>query len=496
MSPFGFFGRVGLLLGILSGFSAAAGAATVEQLVKDLKPSVVNIEVSIAIGLGDDSSGASVGTGFVADSQRGLIVTNQHVSGKSPAQYKITFYNGESTKEVRLKYYDAWHDFALLQVDTSSLGFALQAVSFGSSLGLQSQDKVFLIGNNEAQNYTVLYGEVINTDVDEGDRHTGSFQVVYGNRGGSSGSPVFDSEGRVVGLHYKGTEATGFEIRIEYVRDVLERLVSEEGRPQRGDIGVVLDLMMISDAEKNYHLPDAIAEEIRSKKKDIKKMVYVERIISDSPAAGKLEPGDLVLSVDGMLIGDSLYAFDRQVDAKMGRDVSLRIVRDAKEMRIRLHAGDAEKDKIHRFALFGGAVLHDWTPMLQYKYNTTSEGVCMIQAEPGSSLSGVGNADKDAPKQRRVVIEAIDGHPTPNLETFIQEAAKLKNGDDIYLTIRDLSAYNTSAKTVPVTLDLKYFPLKVFEFSEKQLDWSEIKQGEYQGHRHKNHRTQKDTVSL
>ena len=70
-----------------SAWIPAAEAKIDQALVKKLKPTVVNISVSVAIGLHKGESGSWVGTGFIADAKRGLIVTNKHVSGQSPAHF-------------------------------------------------------------------------------------------------------------------------------------------------------------------------------------------------------------------------------------------------------------------------------------------------------------------------------------------------------------------------------------------------------------------------
>lgn len=46
---------------------------------------MVNIEVISAAALAADDVGRWVGTGWVIDAGRGLLVTNRHVSGSSPA---------------------------------------------------------------------------------------------------------------------------------------------------------------------------------------------------------------------------------------------------------------------------------------------------------------------------------------------------------------------------------------------------------------------------
>jgi S1-C subfamily serine protease len=69
-----------------------------------------------------------------------------------------------------------------------------------SSFDLKEQDEVFMIGNNEGEGYSVKYGRVVNLKLNRGDRHSAAFQTSFDRTGGSSGSPIFDVHGNVVGL--------------------------------------------------------------------------------------------------------------------------------------------------------------------------------------------------------------------------------------------------------------------------------------------------------
>lgn len=78
--------------------------------------------------------------------------------------------------------------------------FAFEEAVLTTSYDLKEQDEVFMIGNNDGEGYSVKYGRVINLHLDRGDRHSAAFQSSFDRTGGSSGSPVFDVAGNVVGL--------------------------------------------------------------------------------------------------------------------------------------------------------------------------------------------------------------------------------------------------------------------------------------------------------
>ncbi len=123
------------------------------------KPMVVNVESSTQIPFGTESKGKSKATGFIVDAERGIIATNKHVTNISPSDVKINFYNGNFT-EAKVLYYDPTHDFGFYKIDPSSLQFQLQAVTLGSGRNLKTDDQLLLIGNNEAEEYSVKFGYV------------------------------------------------------------------------------------------------------------------------------------------------------------------------------------------------------------------------------------------------------------------------------------------------------------------------------------------------
>lgn len=443
-----------------------------KALVQKLKPQVVNIAIKRSQPLGLDTPGSWVGTGFVVDARRGIIATNQHISGISPAQYTVSFFNGYSTSQVQLLHYDAWHDFAFLQVDVASLKFGLEETQLGDSQRLQELNDVFLIGNNGAQEYSVLYGQVINTHVDAGDRHSATFQVIYGNRGGSSGSPIYDLKGQVVGIHYKGDGNTGFELRVEYLKDALEyaqevadQLAQGNPKPhcRRGDLGCQLVLVKLSIAEKNLFLPGGAAERIRSTGEGIKAALMVNDTIWGSPARDNLAPGDIIVSIDGKAPGNDLYAFDKTVDARVGQKVAVEALRNGRTLNLDLEVRDAEEGKIRRFVQFAGGTLHELPQEIRRRYNIEGTGVFLSHTKPGSTLSEVGDGTNDQPDSRFVLIQAVNGSPTPNLDAFIELVSAFKNGQDINITRRDYNKMGAPLRVETLTISLQFEPLKLYE---------------------------------
>ena len=185
--------------------------------IEEYKPMVVNIETASEIVFGLESKGISFATGFIIDSERGIIATNQHVTGSSPSYVKINFHDGSFT-QARLLYYDPTHDFGFYQIDPETVLFDMKSVSLGSWRNLSIGEDLLLIGNNEKEEYSIKYGNVANLNVDKGDRHSSYLHTTFDRTGGSSGSPVWNTSGEVVAIHARGTDTSSFELPIDYLK--------------------------------------------------------------------------------------------------------------------------------------------------------------------------------------------------------------------------------------------------------------------------------------
>jgi len=384
-------------------------------------------------------------------------------------RFKIVFENGQST-DARLLHYDAWHDFALFKIDPLSIDFPLREVPLGDSFALQEQDDVLLIGNNDAQEYSVKFGKVSNLVLDKGIRHSATIQTTFDRAGGSSGSPVFNAQGEAVAIHFAGSDSTSFELRIEYLKDALDQ-IRRTGRVLRGDVGLDLKLLLVSDAEKHFHLPGPLAKKALGLRPGLKHMVAVESRVPGMPAYDAFLPGDLLLTLDGVWIEDDLYRLDRMVDEKVGSDVTFGAIRNGREFSVRLPVRDAEALKVRRFARFAGGVFQDLTPEVRLAYDVQSEGVLLTQAEKGSSMAGLGSESTSGSGRYLVLVEKVNGTPTPNLDAFVSAVRPLKDRRHVYLLVRDKNSQDTGIQALPVTLDLKFSPLEVWVLSPKDLDW-------------------------
>jgi putative serine protease PepD len=215
-------------------------------LIARVMPSVVTVH-----GTGDQ--GESLGSGFVI-APDGYILTNEHVLAEIPDKaVRITLADTTSVP-ARVVGRDPESDLAVLKVDRKNLPPAELADSDAVAVG----DEVLAIGAPLALPGTVTFGIVSALDRTIETRDTGGVQRYYAaiqtdaavNRG-SSGGPLFDMAGRVIGVNSvikslveDNQEAGNIGIAFAVPMNQAGRVASEiidTGRARRTVIGARVD---------------------------------------------------------------------------------------------------------------------------------------------------------------------------------------------------------------------------------------------------------------
>ncbi len=437
------------------------------EQIAAFKPMVVNIETASEVVFETETKGTSFATGFVVDAERGIIATNQHVTGTSPANIKINFHDGSFT-EAHILYYDPTHDFGFYKIDPTEVEFELQAVELGIWSELSLGDELLLIGNNEKEEYSIKFGRIANLNVNKGNRHSSYIHTTFDRTGGSSGSPVWNTTGEVIAIHARGTDTSSFELPIDYLIDALE-LIQNEMPIQRGEIGVDLELVSIGEAIKHFNFPDALRKEIGPSKAGTPKVIQVESLVPRTTGESFLRASDIIYRINDELIRDDLYTFDAILNQNVGKEVTLDIYRNGENLTLQVPVEDLEKKKVQRFVRFGGAVFHDITPQLRRLLYLEADGVYLPHAAAGSSFSRVGVQERNG--NSKVVILNINGMQIRNLDDFVSACKTITDGQHTFVVVRDFNLFDSSPTPKSLTVNLKFGPLQQFEWNSEALDW-------------------------
>jgi hypothetical protein len=158
----------------------------------------------------------SIGSGFVVDAS-GLIVTNYHViEGAQALQVKSL--DGEIYDRVDVVDHDERRDLAVIKVRPFKPMPIVQLATSSPEVG---EDAV-AIGNPKGLEHTVTAGMVSAFRQAEGYR---LMQISVPISPGSSGGPVFNLAGRVIGIatsQIKEAQNLNFAVPIDYARPLIE----------------------------------------------------------------------------------------------------------------------------------------------------------------------------------------------------------------------------------------------------------------------------------
>ena len=156
-----------------------------EQVSKLALKSVVELTI-----LGDDGAVAKTGSGFVV--APGLIVTNFHVISGAHV-VNANYSDGRSVQTYGLATFNQDHDLALVAANTTGI----PSLPLGSSQDVQVGEHVVAVGEPQGLTGTVTTGIISSIRVVDGSK---VFQTSAPISPGSSGGPLLDEYGQVIGV--------------------------------------------------------------------------------------------------------------------------------------------------------------------------------------------------------------------------------------------------------------------------------------------------------
>ena len=260
----------------------------------------------------------SLGSGVIVAAD-GLIVTNNHVI-EHANQIAITTADHRRFRG-KLVGTDPVTDIAVVRIDARGLA----ALPWGDSARAAVGEYVVAIGNPFQLNQTVTMGIISATGrsnvgiVDYEDFIQTDAAVNPGNSGGA----LLNTRGELIGINTAiysetgGYQGIGFAVPANLARTVVDQLVSK-GRVVRGWIGIT----KISDVADEGGLAPSPG-------------VVVVELLRGSPAdrAG-IEPGDVVVAVDGRAVDTASQLRNELAGARVGTELRLTVRRRGRKVQI------------------------------------------------------------------------------------------------------------------------------------------------------------------
>jgi serine protease Do len=367
------------------------------------------------------------GSGFIVSSD-GYILTNEHVvQGASQVTVRLVDQREFPAKVVGS---DQRTDIAVLKIAAAGL----PTVRFGDPAKLQPGQWVLAIGspfgfeNSATAGIVSAIGRSLPTE-----NYVPFIQTDVAVNPGNSGGPLFNLQGEVVGINSQIFSRTGgfmgvsFAIPIDVATGV-ERQIIEVGHVVRGKIGVTIQ-EVTADLADSFGLSSP-------------RGALVSSVDSKGPAAAAgIQPGDVVLAVDGHRIEHFGELSTRISAMRPGSQASLTFWRDRQNRTVGVRveelkeqqtaeAGNAARPApVARKPNQLGLTIRPLAP--QEKAEARTSGSLVVEGVAGTAeLAGVEPGD---------IILGVDGRRISSVEE-LETAARATRKKSIALLIQRDSA--------------------------------------------------------
>ena len=294
-------------------------------------------------GFPNEKESHSLGSGFIV-SKDGYVVTNHHVI--AGADEIIVKLSDRRELVAKLIGSDKRSDVALLKVEAENL----PVLATGSSEELKVGEWVVAIGSPFGFDHSVTAGIVSAKGRSlPTENYVPFIQTDVAINPGNSGGPLFNMDGKVVGINSQIYSRTGgfmgvsFAIPVDVAKNVVEQL-KNKGKVSRGWLGVY-----IQEVTRELALSFGL---------DKPHGALVVDVMKEGPAKGILKQGDIVLEFDGkfvknasalpVLVGST--SLDKEVNIKIKRAgetkvLSLKLAELPTEDEVKKPAKKKEKPK-------------------------------------------------------------------------------------------------------------------------------------------------------
>jgi len=322
---------------------AQALAERFQATIRKVSPAVVAVDAVKPLLSDPTAKGKAVeesGSGVVVKlpGVSGVVaITNNHVvGGAEPAKVFVTLSDGRIVQPSKI-WADAESDISLLHLDDETL----PSVELGDSDRVRRGQWVLAFGSPFGLNQTVTHGIISATE--RGQINLGStirikefLQTDAAINPGSSGGPLVDLDGRVIGINTAIASKSGdnsgvsFSIPANLVKRVAGQLI-EKGVVTRGYLGVQL----ASALEP--------AEALRLGLSRVSGAL-IEIVHAGTPAeAAGLRVGDVILKLEEVSLRDENHLINLVSALPPGQKVKLLIWRDRKSQAVTVTVGEYTK---------------------------------------------------------------------------------------------------------------------------------------------------------
>lgn len=373
----------------------------------------------------------ATGSGFLISSD-GYVLTNHHVV--KGASEIIVALSDRREREAELIGADPVSDLALLKIDAADL----PVVSIGSSESLKVGEWVMAIGSPFGFELSVTAGIVSakgRSLPDDLGNYVPFIQTDVAINPGNSGGPLFNLDGKVVGINSQiftrsgGFMGLSFAIPIDVAMEVVAQL-KDKGSVSRGWLGVQIQ-RVDRDLAESFGLDRAAG-------------ALVTRVFADSPAAAAgVREGDIIVEFGGRgidLSSDLPHVVGR---FKAGSETHLLVERGGESVKLAVKVGELDADGM---------------------------SLASTEARSESTRNRLGLEVRAMSSEEKIALDAPQGVLVIKVEQGPGKSANLTAGDVITTInsqwVDSVTDFNTVMSTLPVGVAL---PVRIIRAKQPQF---------------------------
>jgi S1-C subfamily serine protease len=440
---------------------------TGDKLVDEFAPSLVLVEFNMPYSVSGVTERNYHGTGVVLDPVRGLVAVDRNTVPVSLGDVRLTF-AGTVQVDGTVEYVHPLHNLAVVRYDPRQLGdtpvkavrFAQRMPSTGESVhvvGLQGDNRV--VSQQATVSSIGPVGFPLSRTLQFRDANLEIMRLVNGPA--DFDGVIVDKRGDVAALWSSFAYESDREL-VQQNMGVPASLVQEMLEFARGErmlYSAEAEYGLLSLAEaRQFGLDEAWIDRVTAHNPKRRTVLTVDRLVAGSPAAKLLEPGDLLLAVDGKVVN----TFGDVSAAVRAPEVTLTIWRAGKEMTVPLKTVVLSGRDVDRVLVWAGATLQAPHRAMAVQRGIVPDGVFIAFFMYGSPASRY-----KLWAGRR--ITEVDGIPVADLDAFIRAVSG--RPDDASLRLKTVS-WNGQVEITTLRLDQHYWP--AYELRRTESGWKRM----------------------
>jgi S1-C subfamily serine protease len=240
-------------------------------------------------------------------------------------------------------------------------------------------------------------------------------------------------------------------IQADLIADMVDRL--REGKLLRS-LEVEWQQTPLATARR-LNLPESWVQRYEAHNPQRREVLAVSTVVAGTPAEEIFRSGDILLSIDGKLAN----TFREVERAAQKPAVEVQFFRDGQELSAIVESVELDGLGIDHVVSWAGALLQAPHRELAAQRGIGTGGVYVSFFNFGSPASRSGLF-----AGRRIV--AVNGEPTPDLESFINVARTLEGQDSVRL---NTVTWNEVPEVITMKLDPQYWPS--YELRREAYEW-------------------------